>query len=401
MGMANLDGLTLRTAEERDLDQVCALLAERGDPADAEDLRLVVDDADEGIESVLVVADGDRIVSTATLLQEHVIVSGVDVPAGQVEMVATDRAYEGRGLVRALMDECHRRSAARGDLMQVMIGIPYFYRQFGYVYSMPIPLTRELHTTPATDGGIEVRRATLDDIPAMVALQDTTQRTFDVHMPHSAGCWRWVVQRSGSHQLVAVRDGVIVATARTTPPEEGIVLGEIAGDDAGIRALVTAQAALGDVTLLERPGTALDAVLDGHTDPHPLPDRTREWFYSRLTDAAPLLDHLRPALVERFRASGIGGRHEVLLSSWHHHVRFTIDDDGMSPVVAGGPEQSPGVKGGAGVPPDQMAPLLLGPFGAAGLEARHADVRLNRIRDLMEILFPPLRSDLLTFYLAY
>lgn len=399
--MAHLDGLTLRTAEERDLDQVCALLAERGDPADAEDLRLVVDDTDEGIGSVLVVADGDRIVSTATLLQEHVAVGGVDVPAGQVEMVATDRNYEGRGLVRALMDECHRRSAARGDLMQVMIGIPYFYRQFGYVYSMPIPLTRELRTAPAGDDNIEVRRATPDDIPAMMALQDAAQRRFDVRMPHSPGCWRWVVQRSGSHQLVAVRDGVVVATARATPPEEGIVLGEIAGDDEGIRALVAAQAVLGEVTLLERPGTALDAVVDEHTAPHPLPDRTREWFYSRVADAAPLLDHLRPALVDRFRASGIGGRHEVLLSSWHHHVRFTIDDDGMSAVVAGGPEQAPGVKGGAGVPPDQMAPLLLGPHGAAGLEARHADVRLNRIRDLMEILFPPLRSDLLTFYLAY
>ncbi|MEN9646200.1 MAG: hypothetical protein RL238_2869 [Actinomycetota bacterium] len=399
--MATLDGLTLRTAEEADLDQVCELLAERGDPADAEDLRLVVDDADEGLGSVLVVVDGDRVVSTATLLQETVTIGGVVVPAGQVEMVATDRAYEGRGLVRALMDECHRRSTARGDLLQVMIGIPYFYRQFGYVYSMPIPLTRELRAAPGAPAGVEVRRATLDDIPAMVALQDATQRAADVRMPHSPGCWRWVTQRSGSHQLVAVRDGEVIATARATPPEEGIVLGEIAGDDAGIRAIVAAQAAHGEVTLLERPGTALDAVVDAHTEPHPMPDRAREWFYSRIADVAPLLDHLRPLFVERLRASGIGGRHEVLLSSWHHHVRFTIDDEGMSPVVAGGAEQTPGVKGGAGVPPDQMAPLLLGPFGAAGLEARHADVRLNRIRDLMEILFPPMQSDLLTFYLAY
>ena len=394
-------GLTLRTAEERDLEQVCGLLAERGDAADAEDLVLVAGDPHEGLESVMVVADGDRIVSTATLLRETVVIGGVATPAGQVEMVATDRAYEGRGLVRALMDEAHRRSTARGDLLQVMIGIPFFYRQFGYSYSMPIPLTRELHTVPPLDDAITVRPATEADIPAMVMLQDTAQAGADVRMPHSPGCWRWVVRRTGSVQLVAERDGRIIATARSTPPEEDTVVGEVAGDAAGIRAILATSAAQGEATIIERPGTALDDVLDAIATPTPLPDRTREWFYARVDAVAPLLEHLRPVLLQRFREAGFDGQHEVLLSSWRSHVRFTIDSETVSSVMAGGPEQAPGVKGGAGVPPDQLAPLLLGPFGAAGLEARHGDVRLNRIRDLMEVLFPPVRSDLLTYYLAY
>ena len=86
--------------------------------------------------------------STATLLRETVTIGDVDVPTGQVEMVATDPAYEGRGLVRTLMDEAHRRSTERGDLLQVMIGIPFFYRQFGYSYAMPIPLPWDVHTVP-------------------------------------------------------------------------------------------------------------------------------------------------------------------------------------------------------------------------------------------------------------
>ena len=394
-------GLTLRTAEERDLEQVCGLLAERGDAADAEDLVLVAGDPHEGLESVMVVADGDRIVSTATLLRETVVIGGVATPAGQVEMVATDRAYGGRGLVRALMDEAHRRSTARGDLLQVMIGIPFFYRQFGYSYSMPIPLTRELHTVPPLDDAITVRPATEADIPAMVMLQDTAQAGADVRMPHSPGCWRWVVRRTGSVQLVAERDGRIIATARSTPPEEDTVVGEVAGDAAGIRAILATSAAQGEATIIERPGTALDDVLDAIATPTPLPDRTREWFYARVDAVAPLLEHLRPVLLQRFREAGFDGQHEVLLSSWRSHVRFTIDSETVSSVMAGGPEQAPGVKGGAGVPPDQLAPLLRGPVGAAGLEARHGDVRLNRIRDLMEVLFPPVRSDLLTYYLAY
>ena len=74
---------------------------------------------------------GDRVVSTATLLDETLWVRHpaglVELPAGQVELVATDRAYEGRGLVRALMGWAHERSRARGHLVQVMIGIPYFF----------------------------------------------------------------------------------------------------------------------------------------------------------------------------------------------------------------------------------------------------------------------------------
>ncbi len=395
-------GLMLRTARDADVDQMCVLLAERGDAADAEDLRLVVGDPSEGLDAVMVVVDGDRVVSTATLLRESVSIGGVAVPAGQVEMVATEPAYEGRGLVRALMDEAHRRSVARGDLLQVMIGIPYFYRQFGYTYAMPIPLPWDVHTVPDGLAGIEVRPAQLDDIVAMVALQTAAQSAADVAMPHSEGCWRWLVQRSGSIQLVAEQAGAIIATGRQTPPDEGVILGELAGSDDGVRALIAAaaQAADGeDIAVLERPVAGL-SVLDDLASPPDDVERSREWFYARVPAVAPLLDHLRPVLLDRFRAAGLDGRHEVLLSSWRSHVRFTIDADEMSPVIAGGPEQAPISKGGSGVPPDALAPLLLGPFGAAGLEARHGDVLLGRQRELMEVLFPPLTSDLLTFYLA-
>ena len=401
--MKMADGLTLRTADDADIDQIGALLADRGDEADAEDLRLVVSDPDEGLDSVMVVADGDRVVSTATLLREGVTIGGVAVPAGQVELVATDRAYEGRGLVRALMNEAHRRSADRGDLLQVMIGIPFFYRQFGYSYALPIPLPRDVLTVPAADSDITIRSASFDDIPAMVELQTAAQSAADVRMPHSAGCWRWLVQRSGSTQLVAEHNGEVIATARRTPPEEGLVLGEVAGRADGIRSLVADAGRRGEVAVLERPVAGVEELLTEIAKvPATLaaPDRDREWFYGRVPALSPLLEHLRPVLLERFRSAGFGGRHDVLLSSWRSHVRFSIDEDSMSDVVDGGPEQAPVSKGGSGVAPDALAPLLLGPFGAAGLEARYGDVLLGRQRDLMEALFPPVTSDLLTFYLA-
>ncbi|HEX4701894.1 MAG TPA: GNAT family N-acetyltransferase, partial [Pseudonocardiaceae bacterium] len=66
-------GLVLRTAGPADLAQIAALLTERGDAADAVDHRLVVEDPDAGWPTCAVVMDGDRVVSTATLLDETLV----------------------------------------------------------------------------------------------------------------------------------------------------------------------------------------------------------------------------------------------------------------------------------------------------------------------------------------
>jgi predicted acetyltransferase len=52
--------------------------------------------------------------------------------AGMPELVGTLPGYRGRGLVRAQFEVVHQWSAARGELLQAITGIPYYYRQFGY-----------------------------------------------------------------------------------------------------------------------------------------------------------------------------------------------------------------------------------------------------------------------------
>jgi predicted N-acetyltransferase YhbS len=395
-------GLVLRTAQPADLDQIAALLTERGDAADADDHRLIVDDPDAGWESCAVVVDGDRIVSTATLLDETLVLGGLPIPAGQVELVATDRAYEGRGLARALMGWAHERSERRGQLVQVMIGIPYFYRLFGYQYSIVLPQARAVRTVPPLSDGHAVRRAGPDDIAAMTNLQDATQRAYDLNMPHSPACWRWLVARDGSTQLLVERDGVAVATGRLTPPDDGdVVLGEVAAiDPAGAYALLAHAAALtggGDLAVRERPGCVGGDALDRFLAP---PPRQAERYYTRIPDAASLLDHLRPVLSARLAASDLAEKSgEAIVSFFHQHVRLPYAKGIVGEVETRGRMQAPGTVGGAGVAPDMVGPLLFGPYGIGGLAERHADVYPGRNDDLMRTLFPPVHADLLTFYL--
>jgi GNAT superfamily N-acetyltransferase len=401
------DGLVLRTATPADLPGAAALLIARGDPADGEDLHLVA--SSEGLDGIAVVVHGQRIVSTLTLLNEVVHLGGpgdvaaVPVPAGQVELVATDRDYEGRGLVRALMGWAHARSRDRGHLVQVMIGIPYFYRRFGYAYAMPMPTWHEPATVPAAPSDVEVRRATLADIPAMDALQAEAQGGADVWMPHSPSCWRWLVERDASDQVVAQRGGEVVGVARIVPAEddEPALVAELAARDGDAALALVGHAASGasagaGVEVQRRASVppALDEAL------RTAPVEPAEWYYGRVERLGPLLAHLAPVLQARLDAAGLADRdHEVLLSTWATHVRFSVGVSGFRLLTEGGPEQAPIHKGGSGIPPDALAPLLLGPLGAPGLEERLPDCLLGAQRELMAALFPPVAADLLTFYL--
>jgi predicted N-acetyltransferase YhbS len=404
-------GLVLRAAQPADLDQLATLLADRGEPADAVDHRLVVEDPDAGWESCAVVVDGDRVVSTATLLDETLVLDGVAIPAGQVELVATDREYEGRGLVRALMAWAHERSARRGHLAQVMIGIPYFYRQFGYQYAIALPQARGVRTVPTPPAGYVVRTAGVDDIPAMTRLQDAAQQGYALRMPHSPACWRWLVARDGSTQLLVEREGLPVATGRITPPDDEVWLGEIAAaDPAAAHALLAhaatvvsggepggAAAPVGELKVKERPGSVGGDALEGFLVPRT--ERAGS-YYARVQDVAALLDHLRPVLSARLAASGLAqDSGEAVVSFFRHHVRLAYKEGTVGEVRSGGPMQAPAAVGGAGVAPDLVGPLLFGPYGIAGLAERHPDVYPGPNRELMSALFPPLSADLLTFYL--
>ncbi|MCU0263642.1 MAG: GNAT family N-acetyltransferase [Candidatus Nanopelagicales bacterium] len=393
-------GLDLRNAAPADLAQVHDLLAERGDPTDAVDLDLVVHDPDEGFASCAVVVDGDRVVSTATLLRETVWVDEVAVPAGQVELVATHPDHEGRGLVRALMDWAHEQSRQRGDLLQVMIGIPYFYRQFGYAYAVPMNRWRALTVPIVADPSLVVRPAEPADIPELVRLQEVAQSGAGVRMPHSGACWRWLLAREGSTQWAVERDGRVTGTGRSTTPDGGAALTELAADDPASALSVVAHAAglAGGVLLVQdRPGTVAGDAVEPLLEPA---HGRAEWYYARVERPGPLLEHLGPVLTRRLRDAGLGDTtHEILISSFREHVRFTIGPDGMGPVHEGGPLQAPGSRGGSGLPPDAWPTLVLGPHGATGLAESLPDCYLGGQAELMAALFPAQAADLLTFYL--
>ena len=169
------DGLVRRWSTAADLDKIAHCMATifRGDAGEPlsplhrirMDLAFNTPFPLMGAGDCAVVEDTSRadrpIVATTSLWRQRWSYGGIPFDIGRPEYIGTLVEYRNRGLVRGLMEMLHARSAARGDLVQAITGIPYYYRQFGYEYALDL---------------YGIRRVYLADIPQAEAQQAEAQQ---------------------------------------------------------------------------------------------------------------------------------------------------------------------------------------------------------------------------------
>ncbi|HET8631625.1 MAG TPA: GNAT family N-acetyltransferase [Thermomicrobiales bacterium] len=198
-------GLVLRDATPDDVDALAAFNA-RFHEGPGELIAAWTRDLFDGHpacrpEDFTVVEDtaAGRIVSSLALIAQTWTYGGVPFGVGRVELVGTDEAYGRRGLARALLDVLHARSRARGEPAQAITGIPWYYRQFGYEYALPLDggerAPRRLLPAPATDapGAYRVRPATAADAPFIAATDARGRARYLV----AAALWRYEIAGRG------------------------------------------------------------------------------------------------------------------------------------------------------------------------------------------------------------
>lgn len=89
-----------------------------------------------------------KIVSSLCLIPQTWSYGGIPFGCSRIEQVGTDPAYRRRGLIRKQMDVIHALSGTKGDLMQAITGIPWYYRQFGYEYALDLYYGRVARVSP-------------------------------------------------------------------------------------------------------------------------------------------------------------------------------------------------------------------------------------------------------------
>lgn len=116
-----------------------------------------------------------QIVSCCCLISQTWSYEGLPFKVGRPELVGTHKDYRRRGLVREQFKILHQWSAERGELVQAITGIPYYYRQFGYEMTLNWGGGRsgfETHVPRLKDDEDEpytFRKAAKTDVPFLMA----------------------------------------------------------------------------------------------------------------------------------------------------------------------------------------------------------------------------------------
>jgi predicted N-acetyltransferase YhbS len=356
------------------------------------------------------------VLSSINLQRETWTYEGIPLPVAEAAMVSTRAAYRGRGLVRALFEGYHRLARQEGCVLSLIEGIPYFYRQFGYEYMIPteggLTLRPEQVPPPAPVAPpLAVRRATPEDMPALLRLCAEAVRNLAVAAVLPAEVWRYqddqppeatdgkitlVVAQGeevrGYARLMAVEhdfhQGVSVCEASLTGREECLVMLRFLAE----MALRERQEHLVHIALPRSfPLYGVAQELGG------TPRRPYACLV-RVLDAVRLLLTIAPALQARLAASAHAGLTRVVTLNLYTHALALRFRQGRLETVDAVP---PPARGGDVSAPSAVMPMLwLGHRSLAELLDIYPDAfcREAEMREIVSILFPKRESWVCTLF---
>jgi len=355
-----------------------------------------------------------RIVSTLFLIGQTWSYSGVTMPVGQPELIATHPDYRRQGLVRAQFDVVHEWSRAAGQPWQFIGGIPWYYRQFGYAYCIDLlspPIALLSATPPAQVAGYSTRAAVPADIPFLAEVSTASAAQPGLTCVRDADIWRLeLARRRGA---VPARDIVVIEQADGVggPRPVGYAAHHPRLRDGLVslrafellpgRSWLEPAAALMTYfqewlpTQPDGPGRGVRLWLPaGHPALRSLATRvgvgppSSYGQYVRVPDLAAFIDRIKPVLEARLAESpAVGWTGTLSINLYTEALRLTIDAGRLTTVKREGPPES-----GADIslPREALLHLLFGNRTLEEMERTTADCRLGTDAGalLMNVLFP-------------
>ncbi len=163
-----------------------------------------------------------EIVSSMNSIPQTWSYAGVEFEVGRPELVGTALAYRNKGLVRAQFDWFHQQGAELGQTIQVITGIPNYYRQFGYEMGLALYGGRagSISKIPKLEKDqtevFKVRLAKTADIDFMSSLYTASLERQLVGCPRSKQMWQYELsgRTVGSISIVELR---IIETLAGSP----------------------------------------------------------------------------------------------------------------------------------------------------------------------------------------
>jgi hypothetical protein len=364
------------------------------------------------------------IVSATCLLAQTWEYEGIAFPIGRPEIVATAPDYRNRGLVRAIFELIHARSAAQGHMAQGITGIPFYYRQFGYEFALDLGGNRAVFFAAIPklkDGATEpftLRAATADDLPQVMQLYDRERARGPVSARMDADYWRWVLteqsEESGEGWATKVIEsadggrplgpvGYVLHRRRRWGSKLAIVAVAVEPDVSLVAAMPSLlralQATAEGLPAFKPDAPPADRLLFGLEAAHPAYDALGDLgatydppyaWYVRVPDLPGFIRHIAPALERRLADSPAAGHTgELKLNFYRGGLRLAFER-GRLTTAEDWRAQVWGPKPEGGFPPLVFLQLLFGRRSFADLRYAYPDVWAedNASAALIEALFP-------------
>lgn len=387
-----------------------------GGDTDGMTRNLIVHHPDTRPEHWLFVEDSSngQVVSSLCLIPWTWNFQGITLKAGEMGIVGTLENYRRRGLIRAL-DTRFKELLREGefDLSHIQ-GIPYYYRQFGYEYSLPLEGGWEigLHQIPDAPAGdaphFTYRRATIDDIPALIRLYDEAARDLDIFAPRGAGIWRYLLNYTDNTGM----DLELWLILDSEGQPDGYVAIQKYGFGTGLNVSEASQLSHTAVVEVLR---WLKTLAQERQKPYirlfppegnPILLYAQAWgarntgryaWQIHFPDVARLLRTLAPVFEQRIAASSFAGlTKNVEINLYREAFELRFEQGKISAL------ESVGVRpweNGFSIPPNVFVPLALGYRSREELRNQYPDLSIwGQNQVLADVLFPRLEAHIYTMY---
>lgn len=417
------DGVRLRRAAPDDVEAIAELQArahsDAGWDTPDEGVRLWIRDlltrphptfqpADFVVVEVL---QTGAIVSSMCLISQTWRYGAIPFGVGRPELVATHPDYRRRGLVRAQFELLHALSAERGELLQAITGIPWYYRQFGYEmalslygarmgYAPQVPALKEGQVEP-----YRLRPAAEEDVPFLMAVEAHAAARSVVGCVRDAAMWRyelggrspeaaeqrqWGVIETPEGERVgflAHPAGLWNTTISATAYELREGVSWLAVTPAVVRYLWAYGSGKGKCLAFSFSLGETHPVYEAFSAGLPRIQPPYAW-YLRVPDLPAFLRHIAPVLETRLAQSVAAGHTGALtLGFYRSGVRLTFERGCLTEVAPWEPQGND--TGAAAFPNLTFLQLLFGYRALAELRAAFPDCYANaEATVLLNALFP-------------
>ena len=399
------DNLIIRACHtEEEIERVATLNGEIHGTTEGEAVRRWLMEGHPQIrpEGWLFVNDEEtgEAVATLSLMPLTWRYGSVSLPVAELGFVATRPSYRQQGLQRALSAAFDRIALANGYPLAAIEGIPFFYRQFGYEYALPLfdsLFNWQLDQIPTgASAGLSIRPAELADVPALTEFYHQHTAPLTITTERSEAMWRYLVRAPEEtffrmQLYMQEQDGQIIGYLGLAPSgwANRLTVIELSADrqDCILAALrfagEQAQAGQYEAVGLQLPANHPACVLSRYRG---IKEERPYGWQIKVLDTIRFLEIVAPTLDERLAASPLRGiTEELIVNLYRERVALRIEN---GRVISFSPP--PEAERDVSISPLAATQLWMGWKSFAALDDWHQDAwAKNEKRHLLDVLFPP------------